>query len=102
MINTAKLLREYTELSPEDLDGNFKGLRYEGREFYKTGDVYVYACANPKSIWEFFSNLGETTFKGNDTYLYQDGTRRQFIKSRRLYEFKQYGKVLAILKPDLA
>lgn len=94
MTNIQKDLQAYAQLSKEDLDYECRGLVYNGKE----GDVLCFTANDP----EAFVNLMDCSWvldrfvTGPRSYgIYRDGTKVQFIKYRRTWEFKKYKKVFA-------
>lgn len=94
MTDIQKDLQAYAQLSKDDLDCECHGLVYTG----KNGDTLCFTANDLEAFVDLIdcSWVLERFVTGPRSYgLYQDGTRIQFIKSRRTWEFKRYKKVFA-------
>ena len=95
MIDVLKVFEQYSKLNCLDLLTELPGCSFS----CKNDDVYYFEISKPETMVTLLTDcLGNYTYGKNCTYKYNDGTVAKFIKTRRWYEFKRYGKVIARVK----
>ena len=99
MIDVKQILKEYLDLTEEELEFEFPSMKYEGESEVKGQTVMTFSIQNPNTMVKFLMDgLGNSYMDSRLVYHFKDGTVAKYIKTRQCYELRRYGKLFAILK----
>ena len=97
MTDVRKVFEAYSKLNCIDLLTEVQGLEFEWYD--NENSIYYFCETNPKGMIDLITaSFGEYTYDSKGNYRYKDGTKARFIASRKWYEFKRCGKVIARVK----
>ena len=97
MVDIPKMLMTYSKLNCLDLLTELPGCSFEWND--TQNNILYFEITNPDSMVFLLTELcGNYTYGNNCTYKYADGTTARFVKTRKWYEFKKYGKPYARIK----
>lgn len=97
MVDVKKVFTEYSKLNCLDLLTELPNCSFEWYD--NENDILYFNITNPQSMIDLLTIcLGDYHYDSKGYYNYKDGTKARLIVSRKWYEFKRHGKVIARVK----